>query len=186
MSERRSLGDEQLRQVAVSLSGLPSEEGIGRLDDLTETYPEDAKLFFLRGSLHADIKQYDAALQDFGRSTSLDPGFAIARFQYGLLLLFSGDDGKAREVWALLDRLDEDDCLSLFKRGLCALADGRRDEGFALLKAGQHSNLAFPPLNADMQLILDRAVQGDGLQAAFPDTRETHVLLKGYVRTDKQ
>ncbi len=96
---------------------MSSEDGLKELDTLVQAFPDDARLHFLHGSLNADLKNYEKAVEDFGRSVEMDPDFHIARFQYGLLLFCLDRQQAALEAWASLEALDDDDCLLLFKRG---------------------------------------------------------------------
>jgi tetratricopeptide (TPR) repeat protein len=177
MNAPRRLDEPSARLVAENIAQLSSEEGLHELGVLLDKFPDDARLLFLRGSLHADVRDYEAAATDFGRSVEKDPAFHIARFQYGLLLLCLDRTERARQVWEPLDALNDDDCLLLFKRGLCALIDGDVERGVATLQAGQRANAAFPPLNGDIQQLIDRArAQTDAAQAPG----EEHLLLGTY------
>lgn len=177
MNAPRRLDEPSARLVAEKIAQLSSEEGLHELGVLLDRFPDDARLLFLRGSLQADVRNYEAAAADFGLSVEKDPAFHIARFQYGLLLLCLDRPERARQVWEPLEALGDDDGLLLFKRGLCSLIDGDVERGVATLQAGQRANAAFPPLNGDIQQLIDRAkAQTDAAQSPGED----HLLLGTY------
>lgn len=170
-----------LLELTRRVSALDGQQAIAAVDEALRGSPGNAKLHFLRGSLFAEDGDYVKARADFRAATELAPDFAIARFQLGLLELCLGDSDQAKSVWAPLDQLEANDCLRLFKQGLCHIADERLQEGVEWLRAGQAVNQTFPPLNRDMQLLIDRA-QGR-LQKGEDRAAEEglHVLLAGYL-----
>jgi tetratricopeptide (TPR) repeat protein len=113
----------------------------------------------------------------------IDPGLVPARFQLGLLYLVHARVEEAAAVWNDLDSLPESDPYLHFKRGLEALA---RDD-FATCKESLERGLALntsnPPLNKDMQKILDDIAARTGGQPQPAASEESaHVLLSAYKR----
>jgi hypothetical protein len=104
----------------------------------------------------------------------------------------SGRPAAALSTWTPLDHLDEKDPLRLFKTGLEFLAQDRFEEARRWLMQGIAQNQSNPPLNRDMQMVLDRVAhlgacagpveQGDGM----PDPETTapgsgdHFLVSAY------
>jgi hypothetical protein len=92
-------------------------------------------------------------------------------------------------VWKPLDTLDPADPLHLFRRGLTALTADRFPEAIDLLRQGIAANTAFPPLNRDMQGVIDRAasqiapVPAAASPAVEPAPAESarHLLLAEYL-----
>lgn len=168
-------------EIAQSIAGLNPAQAMAEVNRAISVAPDNARLYFLRGSLHAEARDYTSAVADFRRSTSLDDSFSIATFQLGLLLLCLGDRFEAQRAWHPLERLPESDCLRLFQRGL-SMIDERPAEGIACLEAGQSSNTRYPPLNHDMQVIIDRARALRDV-SILQGNEETHVLLSGYFGT---
>lgn len=169
-----------IQELARRVAALDGEQARSAVEQALRQWPTSPELLFLRGSLFAEDRDYVRALEDFQSATDRAPGFAIARFQQGLLLLCLGQAEAARQIWAPLDALEQGNCLRLFKDGLCLLADNQLERAVARLREGQASNTSYPPLNRDMQILIERAL--DRVAASGPDTeQELHVLLAGYL-----
>lgn len=151
--------------------------GLASLEKLIVEYPEDARLYFLRGSIWAGQGLIDKARDSMAQALEISPGYDIARFQLGFLELTSADPVAAQRTWAQLRAYPTDHFLRLFVEGLVCLIDDDFVQTAALLRQGMAMNDAIPQMNADMQLIIDQIGQpGDTLQV----TSETHLLLQRY------
>jgi tetratricopeptide (TPR) repeat protein len=150
--------------------------------------PDNARLLYLLGAVHAEIDMTDRAIAEMSRAVELDPGFAIPHFQLGMLHLRRDELDQARQAWRPLDELGADDALRAFKSGLVHLIDDDYAGCIAELRRG----LAFSdhaPLNEDMRRILDDAEAtlaaaqrpGEGAVEPAPAPADSrHVLLAGY------
>lgn len=169
--------DDTLADLA-DLAGRDTEQGLRRTDALLLDYDEDARLHFLKGSLLAALQRYAEAEKPLREAVEIAPEFHIARFQLGLLLLTSGDAEKAAEVWRPLGRLPPDDALRLFAEGLQHMARDEFSKAEALILQGLERNVAHAPLNADMQMVLDR-MHGQSISPPTdPTSSEAHWLLQ--------
>lgn len=151
--------------------------GLSTVDGLLRRYPADPRLHFLRGSLLAALNRFGEALIPLTEAVHLDPQFAIARFQLGMLQLTSGDAGSAAATWRPLADLANDHPLRLFAEGLQRLAQDDFAGAEALLRKGLLCNTQIPVLNRDMQLVLDTM----SARAAPDDPQESssaHLLLQ--------
>lgn len=182
-SVRPSEESTELTDLAQRVAGVSATEGIPIVSSALAERPKSARLLFLRGSLRAETGDYEGALSDFSSAVGFAPDFAIARFQWGLLTLCLGREASAQQILEPLDELPVTDALRLFKEGLLLLSGGQPVAGVERLKAGQRANLAYPPLNRDMQLLIDRAMTPDHAQATEPTetSNDSHVLLSGYL-----
>jgi len=129
---------------------------IQKVGDVIAKHPEDARLHFLRGSLLASAQRYIEAHQSLSRAVDLAPDFAIARFQLGFFQLTSGETANALDTWGRLDGLPDGHYLRKFVDGLRCLI---RDDFHGVLQhlgEGIALNTENPPLNRDMQLIIER------------------------------
>ena len=90
------------------------------------------------------------------RAVALAPDFAIARFQLGLFQLTSGESENALETWGRLDKLADGHYLRNFVDGLRCLIRDDFAGVIEKLQQGIALNQENPPLNRDMQLIIDR------------------------------
>jgi tetratricopeptide (TPR) repeat protein len=146
-----------LNALVAAVAGADDAAALHLLDDALVRWPTDGRLHFLRASLLAETGRFDAAATGFAAALAHDPTLHIARFQLGLLLLSSSHTEAGLRVWEPLDALDPADPLHLFRRGLTALTAERYPEAIDLLRQGIAVNAAFPPLNRDMQGVIDRA-----------------------------
>jgi tetratricopeptide (TPR) repeat protein len=169
--------DDTLVELA-ELADRDTEQGLRRTEVLLLDHEEDARLYFLKGSLLAALQRYGEAEKPLREAIEIAPEFHIARFQLGLLLLTSGDAEKAAEVWRPLGRLPSDDALRLFAEGLQHMARDEFSQAEALLRQGLERNMAHPPLNGDMQMVLDRMREQSAGQPAQPASSEAHWLLQ--------
>jgi tetratricopeptide (TPR) repeat protein len=145
-----------------------------------------APICFLLGSEYAQIGLTSAAIEQFQRAVEIDPSYAIARFQLGLLFYAQQDLAAATQAWAPLASLGDAHPLALFQAGLRRLADGEIDLGLACLSKGIAANQLYPPLNADMARLADgvKRTARSGIAETPNETEEDtgHLLLNIYTR----
>ena len=165
------------KEMEALLSVLKSDdrEALSLTDDLLITYPRDARLHFLRGSILVGAGKPIEAYSSLSRAVDIAPDFAIARFQLGFFQLTSGEANNAMATWEPLERLEDGHYLKFFVDGLRCLIVDDFEAAFALLERGIGANTENPPLNRDMQLLMDRCrevgVTSDS-QSPAPDSRE--------------
>lgn len=166
---------EQLETLAQAVSVDPAA-GLLAVEAGLEAFPADPRLGFLRGSLLAGQGRYEEARRALAGVLELSPDYAIARFQYGLLLLSSGEPAAAETVWAPLAAAAPDDPLRLFAAGLNALARDAFAEAEQSLRQGIALNQAWPAVSQDMRKVLDgiAALRGE----AEPVTSSVDWLLR--------
>jgi tetratricopeptide (TPR) repeat protein len=178
-----------LNALVAAVAGTGDAAALHLLDDALVRWPTDGRLHFLRASLLAETGRLDDAATGFAAALAHDPTLHIARFQLGLLLLSSSHTEAGLRVWEPLDALDPADPLHLFRRGLIALTAERYPEAIDLLRQGIAVNAAFPPLNRDMQGLIDRAsaqLAPASAAAPLPDQpapteNARHLLLAEYL-----
>jgi len=179
MPVAQSLCPPDILQAASQRIGQSPAEGLKAIEAAIADYPGDARLHFLKGSVLASFERYGEACESMARAVELAPEFSIARFQWGLLMFTSGDAVGAERAWAPLEKAPADPGLSEFVRGLRALA---RDEFHAAvdwLRQGLAKNTSNPPLNHDMQMLIDEIGRKLADPAAIEDaTSPTHQLLQ--------
>lgn len=171
------------------------EDLIALLDLAAREHPADPRPLLLLAAEFVHAKRLDQAEAAYLVALQRAPGFAIARFQLGLLLLTSGRPAAAFATWAPLEQLDEKEPLRLFKRGLEAMAHDQFERARQLLLSGIALNKVNPALNRDMQKVLDRLAElaAAGAPAAAPEKApapakqseaaspgEAHVLVSSY------
>jgi tetratricopeptide (TPR) repeat protein len=184
------LDDEELLHLAVEASkGQRHADAIHYLKEAASKSAGNAKVHFLLGAEHAQIGLFDRAVEDMTTALKLDPGLVPARFQLGMLFLVRGRVAEALDAWKPLDTLGESDPYLHFKRGLELLVRDEFKRCEECLTRGLQLNTVNPPLNHEMQRILDevkaRIQTGAAASAAKPGEPEQaeHVLLSAYTRT---
>lgn len=176
---------DDLLQDAAETARTDAAHAIDQIDRLLQRYAEDARLMFLRGSLLASLERYQDARDDMSRALKTDPAYDIARFQLGLLELSSGDTGEALQTWKPLERLPPDHALRLFARGLTHLARDQFGAAMDLLTEGIGRNTQYPPVNADMRLMVDeirKKLAGADQAVAQEESSSTQMLLRQFSR----
>jgi hypothetical protein len=173
--------DESLKTLVQQMQSMPAGQ-IGRIEALLTDYPEDARLYLLHGSALLGDGRLIEGHRSLSRAVEIAPDFAIARFQLGLFQLTSGEAGNALGTWGRLDSLPDGHYLRRFVDGLrCLIRDDFRG-AIGHLREGIRLNSENPPLNNDMQMVIDRmlplldgaADQGDGAIS------ETSLILKQF------
>lgn len=147
--------EEDLEQL---MGAMRSDEGneLQCADQLVALHPDDARLHFLRGSILAGIGRSIEALPALRQAVELAPDFHIARFQLGFFQLTSGEAASALGTWGPLALLPSDHYLRCFVAGLTHLIRDEFEHAGVQLRAGITANEENPPLNRDMQLILNQ------------------------------
>lgn len=195
-----ALDAEELMHLALrAMDAEKSEDAITYLKRALVLAPNDGRLHFLLGAIHAEIGLDERAIAELGRAAQLAPELHTAHFQLGTLLLKRGDVERAKEAWRPLDMLDRNHPLHLFKSALMRLADGDYAQCIAELKQGIARNDENEALNAEMREVLLRTealmaaeaeaapatapLAPQATSAAAPKRKELdshHVLLAGY------
>jgi len=171
---------------ALQIAGADDEKGLTAVQTLIGEYPNDGRLYFLRGSLLAGLQRYDEARTAMAKAVEVAPGFALARFQYGLLELTSGNAAAARDIWMPLQTLPSDHYLRLFTVGLNHLIMDEFEAAIARLEEGIANNTETPPLNRDMQMIIDESRSKLDQQPAEPEvTSAAQLLLNQFGKNTK-
>jgi tetratricopeptide (TPR) repeat protein len=149
---------ETLKALVAGMTEAPGDQ-IPRLAELIGAFPEDARLHFLLGSALAGEGRHIEAHASLSRAVALAPDFAIARFQLGLFELTSGEAANALQTWGRLDLLPDGHYLRKLVDGLRALIRDDFDGAIEGLRQGIALNQENPPLNRDMQMLIDKCLE---------------------------
>ncbi|HWE45778.1 MAG TPA: hypothetical protein VG407_07095 [Caulobacteraceae bacterium] len=182
---RLEASEDLLRDVLARMR-QGDEQGLEAAEQALGAHPDDARLHFLRGSILAGLQRYAEARQAMQTSVNLAPGFAIARFQLGLLVLCGGDAIGAETAWGPLHLLPEGAPLRLFVEGLDAMIRDEFEPAIRRLRDGIARNQENEPLNRDMSMLID-AMQAslDNAADAPPQASGAQLLLQQYASKDK-
>ncbi len=134
-------------------------DALAMADRLIADHPDDARLHFLRGSFLAAAGRAIEAHDALAQAVALAPDFALARFQLGLFELTSGEAARALATWQPLGTLPPDHYLAHFVTGLTHLVHDRFADARDALLTGIAANDENPPLNRDMQLVVDQCAE---------------------------
>jgi len=159
--------------------GSDEQGGLAETERLIGQYPRDPRLHFLHGSLLAGMRRYVEAVEPMRRAVDIAPDYAVARFQLGFLLLTSGHAVRAEEAWGPLYNRPAADPFRLFALGLGKMVRADFPGAIALLREGMLLNEALPPLNGDMQKLIDEMQARAGAEGEEP-TSAAHMLLQQY------
>jgi tetratricopeptide (TPR) repeat protein len=122
--------------------------------------PGNGELRYLLGAQLAQHRDYVRAALELSTALELTPTLYTARLQLGLLRLGMAQPQQAIQTLAPLESLPPDaQYLTLFKRGLVALAQDRFHESLDWLRQGMALNTANLPLNGDMTLLVHEIEQ---------------------------
>jgi tetratricopeptide (TPR) repeat protein len=154
------------------------------LADAADAHPADARPLLLLAAEFAENRDMDRAEAAYAAALQRAPDFWIARFQLGLLQFTSARPAVARVTWAPLDSLEEQHPLRLFKRAFEQLAEDDFEGARDLLHEGIAANSANPPLNRDMERLLERIArqeQGNPAEHDAPQgMTDAHFLVSAY------
>lgn len=193
--------DELLHLALNSMDANDNEHALIYLKRALALAPDDGRLHYLLGAVHAELGMDERAIAEIGHAVQLSPRLHTAHFQLGALRLKRGDIAGVREAWQPLDALDATHPLALFRTGLLALIDGDTARCIAALKDGIAGNEENDALNEEMRAVLQNVESlpadissSDGLQSPAPAAQSAgkragsaarrHVLLTGYQKAD--
>lgn len=148
-------GEARMREI-LEVAAADTMAGVAAIDTALDSWPDDARLHFLKGSMLIGEKRFIAAHSALTRAVALAPEFHLARFQLGFFELTSGEAETARATWLPLHSLPDDNCLKVFVDGLEHLIADRFEACIAELRRGIALNRENGPLNGDMQLIISQ------------------------------
>lgn len=168
--------------LLTSAAGGNGARAMHDLDGALTRYPNDARLHFLRGSLLAGRQDFDAAKIAMRQAVDLAPDYAVARFQLGFLLFTSGDIYAAQETWGPLHSLPPGHYLRLFVDGLCHLIRDEFKEAVQALRDGIAKNRENPPMNRDMQMIVDEIGRKSDVASRDPQSSVELLLQQSALR----
>ena len=152
-----ALDAEELMHLALrAMDADNNEEAITYLKRALVLAPNEGRLHFLLGAVHAEIGLDERAIAELTRAAQLAPELHTAHFQLGTLLLKHGEVDRAMEAWRPLDVLDRNHPLYLFKSALTRLAEGDYAQCIAELKQGIARNDENEFLNVEMREVLAR------------------------------
>lgn len=163
----------------IRVSSANADDGLSQVETLLDSYPSDARLHFLRGSLLAGAQKIDQAQISMRQAIEIAPEFSVARFQLGFLQMTSADMAAAATTWRPLMDLPQDHYLRLFAEGLELVAVDDFDQGHARLRWGMAQNTENPAMNKDMQLLMSATKNFTPPHDSEP-TSSAQLLLQEY------
>lgn len=174
------------RLVAEGLAASRADQPAAALSlfaQASEADPSSGVPHFLIGSEQASAGNFAAAELSFACAVLLAPGFALARYQLGLLQFSCQRAPLALLTWQPLFGLPEEDALLHFVRGFSALAQDAFDDALGHFRTGVACQPSNPALCADILQVVD-AVERLGRREASPSDEPTpdHILLSAYAR----
>ena len=156
MNTQDSLLDtDELLHLAINASESNNvDNAIKYLKEAVQLSPDNGKVHFLLGAMHAEIGLYDRAIADMASAIKYEPSLYTAVFQLGLLYMTQGNLSDAEKTWEGLDELGDTNYLYLFKTGLLMLSNNDFENAIEYLDKGISVNKENMPLNKDMLRVL--------------------------------
>lgn len=137
-----------------------------------------ARAHYLLGAEYAQLGLYPRAIEEIEAAVALDPNLHAARIQLGMLWLGANDNDRAALALQPLTELAAQDPMQLFGSGLLSLINNDEEAALQKLEQGMALNTANPPLNGDMQRIVEHVRAN---RAAAPEAEaEQHIMLSAY------
>ncbi|WP_455211764.1 tetratricopeptide repeat protein [Kaarinaea lacus] len=161
-----TLDPDKLFDLALKASQAnDTQKSIGIIKTALDQSPDDARMWYMLGTLYGDIGIYDKAVLNMEKALEIDPNYAIARFHLGLLHLMAGQQNAADTTWLPLNALGETHYLTLFKAGLLKIVEDEIEQGIALIREGINRNHLVESLNKDMETVIENAALSLSLEA---------------------
>lgn len=184
------LDQAELMQLALQ-AGAAGEAGgaIAYLKEAVARPDATAQAHYLLGAEYAQLGMFDRASGEMEAALALDQTLYTARLQLGLLWLGANQAARAADVLAPLREAGVPAALQHFGGGLLQLIADDLAGARAELEQGMAANTVNPPLNGDMQRIVDeinaRLAAGAAAPAAAatpaePEGDGQHLLLSAY------
>ena len=184
MESVKSLDADELLHLAIDASQKDkSDKSIEYLKQAIEIEPENGKIHYMLGAMHAELGMYERAIQDMQKAVECDPLLDTAHFQLGLLHVTSGNVEAAEKAWKALNRLGKSNALYLFKTGILQLTKDEFQECIDTLEKGIKLNDQNLPLNKDMQMLIEQAkaaLSNNDDNGSNKPQESSHVFLNAY------
>lgn len=186
------LDNEELMFVALdAVNNGRYGEGLSVLKTLLQREPDHANARYLLAAQHAQLGMFERAEIGFRALLETSPGFTVARFQLGQLLLMREAMAEAKAVLSPL--VVGDDALAAYARALCAFADGEHPTVLRELDEGLRLPQTVPTLATDMQALRARLTEAGAPPSTHHDPAQggpvqdgvapsARLLMSGYGR----
>ncbi|TNJ33222.1 tetratricopeptide repeat protein [Arenimonas terrae] len=144
------LDNEELLFVALdAINGRRHGEAIALLKDLLDREPDHDEAKYLIAAQHAQIGMGERAESELRSLLDEKPGFVLARFQLGQLLLMRGSMADVVEILAPLR--DGVDPVAAYARGLSSYAQGQPEAAVRHMEEGLALPQPLPAIADDMR-----------------------------------
>ena len=151
-----NLDSEELLYLAMhAIDNNQHDIAIDRLKSIPDG-PFFSKAQYLLAAEYAQIGLLKRAKEVFAMVCENEPDLSIAHFQKGLLHLSLGEKGESELAFGALLKLEDDNPLKLFGKGLIELINEEVDLARMSLEKGIELNTINEPLNNDMRTILEK------------------------------
>jgi hypothetical protein len=163
-----------------------SEAAIALFAQASGVLPSSGIPHFLIGSEHAAAANVDAAEAAFANAVLLAPGFALARYQLGLLQFSSQRAGIALVTWEPLFSAPATEALGHFVRGFAELAQDQFEACLLHFRTGMACADGNAAVCSDIAKVVESVEKllehSQAAGSAAPAQAAGHVLLAGYSR----
>ncbi|MGY8562895.1 tetratricopeptide repeat protein [Paracidovorax citrulli] len=177
--------DELLHFAMESIGASRHAEALVLLKEVLEREPASLHANYLLAAEYAQLGMVDRAERVFKFVIPEAPGLAIARFQYGQLLMGQGRNEEAANMLApILEQVDD---LGAYARALSAAGQDRIHDSLRELDKGLELPQSIPALTIDMRRLREQ-LGGVSSQIASEvvaiNETPAAMFLTGYGRTN--
>ncbi|AOY60844.1 hypothetical protein ABFO19_01130 [Xanthomonas citri pv. glycines] len=178
--------DELLASATQAMLDANDAESLALLGTLLEQDPKCAQAHYLLAAQQAQLGALGVAEQEFRTALQLSPGFVMARFQLGQLLLVTARNNDAIQMLTPLSE-SIDGAISVYASALISIANDHTELAISQLQMGLAQAQPVAALQADMQRLVRTLSDGEATaQTRQPDAADTlpgaSMLLSNYSR----
>ncbi|SVD30657.1 uncharacterized protein METZ01_LOCUS383511, partial [marine metagenome] len=80
---QRNLPQKQINYILNLFKSNQIQQALDFIDTLSKDYPDNSRLFNIRGACYAGLGQLDSAVQNYEKALSINPDYAKAHYNLG-------------------------------------------------------------------------------------------------------
>ena len=80
---QRNLPQKQINYILILFKSNKIQQALDFIDTLSKDYPDNSRLFNIRGACYAGLGQLDSAVQNYEKALSINPDYAKAHYNLG-------------------------------------------------------------------------------------------------------
>lgn len=163
--------------VLIYLSRGEKKKARAEIKTLQEQFPNEAPLYFVKGTMHRLDGEYEASLKAWQKLTRLDPAAkVVSSYNRARIFMYQGNYEKALEELDAGAKLEPNHPLVKIFRAFVVFYQGKTDEAVALIREVLEKNVKMEGIRPVLGTFL--AWQGKTEEALAQLTDESKALAK--------